>query len=117
MGGGYAVSARALAALTTGGHLSDPLAWLWTPCSEDIVVTLCVTALGQRASDLNGDGEPFGVQAVGLADTPERLVERGYGIIHSVKDHGDRRETETRAFFRARRAGTAVAPAAEPVSA
>jgi hypothetical protein len=102
-GGAYAVSRRALAALSEGGVFEDPMLWIWTPCSEDIAMTVSAYACGGVAGDLNYDGQPFGTLSHGLPDTPVRLVERGYSIVHSVKDFEDAKENETREFFRRRR--------------
>jgi len=102
-GGAYAVSAGGLRELDKRGIFDDPLLWIWTPCSEDIALTVSVFACGGQAVDLNGDGEPFGVVSRGLPDTLERVVERGFSILHSVKDFEGWNEAETRAFFRRQR--------------
>ena len=102
-GGAYAISRRGLNELAAIGALSDPLLWLWTPCACDTAVTLSVFACGGRAGDLNEDQQPFGVIARGLPDTPERLVERGFSLIHSVKDFQGVKEQDTREFFRQKR--------------
>jgi hypothetical protein len=102
-GGAYAVSRHALSQLGAAGILADPMLWIWTPCSEDIVMTVSAYACGGFAGDLNDDGQPFGTLAHGLPDTPARLVERGFSVIHSVKDFEQTKEIETRDFFRQRR--------------
>jgi hypothetical protein len=102
-GGAYALSRRALGALAAGGIFADPMLWIWTPCGEDIAMTLGAYACGGAAGDLNDNGQPFGTLSHGLPDTPERLVERGFSIIHSVKDFEDFKESTTREFFRKRR--------------
>ena len=102
-GGAYALSWYALTRLAARGILADPMLWIWTPCSEDIVMTVSAYACGGVAADLNDDGRPFGTLAHGLPDTPARLVERGFSIIHSVKDFEETKESETREFFRSRR--------------
>jgi hypothetical protein len=108
-GGAYAVSAVGLRAMAAIGALADPLLWIWTHCCEDIVVTLSAFAAGGRAQDFNGDGEVFGVVSRGLPDALLRLVERGFSIVHSVKDFEQWSEAETRAFFAERRRGEARA--------
>ncbi len=45
----------------------------------------------------------FGLQHVGLADTPARLLERGFGVVHSTKNDA-LPEADVRAFFAAARA-------------
>jgi hypothetical protein len=102
-GGAYAVHMPALRRLQETGVFDEPLLWIWTPCSEDIAMTVSVYACGGAAGDLNGKDEPFGVQSQGLPAEPRNLVERGFSIIHSVKDFHDAREADTRAFFQARR--------------
>jgi len=102
-GGGYALTMEAIQRMNAAGYLDRPLDWLHTPCGEDVVVTLYVQAVGLEARDLNDDGDPFGVKYLGLPDTPENLLHRGFGVIHSVKDYGPYREEETRAFFREQR--------------
>ena len=49
------------------------------------------------------DGEVFGVRYKGLPYEPVILVERGYSVIHSVKNDSRMTEEEIREFFRARR--------------
>jgi hypothetical protein len=102
-GGAYALGRRGLRQLSADGVFTDPMLWIWTPCSEDIVITVSAYACGGTAGDLNDNGQPFGTLARGLPDTPDRLVERGFSIIHSVKDFEDFREDQTRDFFRKRR--------------
>jgi hypothetical protein len=109
-GGAYAVSAAGLRAMAAIGALADPLLWIWTHCCEDIVVTLSAFAAGGRAQDFNNDGEVFGVVSRGLPDTLPRLVERGFSIVHSVKDFEHWSEAETREFFATRRREEAEVP-------
>ncbi|PAW77208.1 MAG: hypothetical protein B9S32_11940 [Verrucomicrobia bacterium Tous-C9LFEB] len=105
-GGGYAIRQEMLQTLHQQGAFSDLLLWNETSCSEDVVMTLTVAAFGGQPGDLNDDGDPFGVVYRGLADAPQRLVERGFGIIHSVKDFESFEEKAIRAFFRQRRQAT-----------
>jgi hypothetical protein len=102
-GGAYALSRHALNQFAAAGILADPLLWIWTPCGEDIVMTVSAYACGGVAGDLNDDGQPFGTLAHGLPDSPARLITRGFSVIHSVKDFEETKETETREFFRRRR--------------
>jgi hypothetical protein len=110
IGGGYAVSGASVDAIVAEGFLDDPLLWLHTPCSEDVVVSLYVRAVRKKLADFNGEGEPFGVKNPGLPFAPELLLDRGYAIIHSVKDHRQFLEDRTRAFFRERRHVSAPSP-------
>ncbi len=118
-GGGYALSAAALHAMDQQGALNDPLLWLHTPCGEDVVVSMYVRAAGFYLEDFNRDGEPFGVKCLGLPDSPQRLLQRGFAIIHSVKNHRHYDEAATRAFFRQQRVASVLnrePTAAEPRS-
>jgi hypothetical protein len=104
-GGGYAISRSCLEAFESKGLFDDPCSWLYfsEPLGEDRIVSMCAVAGGFLLQGYNRDGEPFGVQYRGLADSPQRMMARGFAIIHSVKDHGDQKEDDTRAFFRALR--------------
>ncbi len=78
-----------------------------------------MTSRGSRGGHA-ADGDAFGVKHVGLPDTPQRLLDRGYSVIHSVKSDARVGEEEIRAFYRQRRAadpagaGAAGAAAAAP---
>ena len=102
-GGAYAVRSSAIESAMRLGLLDDPLAWVNTQMSEDVVVSILISAAGYRLADLVDDGHPFAVQAVGLPDDPQKLIDRGFAIIHSLK--GDTRlcESEIREFFAAKR--------------
>ncbi len=110
-GGAYAVRAEMLNRMAAAGYLNDPLCWLRSGCGEDLMVGMYAYAVGMELSDFNREHEPFGVQYQGLPDRPDNLRTRGYGIIHSVKDHGEFREEETRRFFRAVRQAAMTASA------
>lgn len=99
-GGGYAMSMRAVRALREEGLLNDPLLWLKTPLGEDTVISICVQAAGFLIQQSENQDEVFGVKHLGLPAAPEQLMERRYAIIHSVKDHNEHREDQTRAYFR-----------------
>jgi hypothetical protein len=60
-------------------------------------------ALGLELRDLHA---VFGLRHVGLPDTPQRLADRGFALIHSVRNDPAHDESEVRAFFAARRAAT-----------
>ena len=84
-------------------RLPCPHLWLGTHFSEDVVLSMYVCATGLRLHGMTADGEPFAVQHYGLPDTPERLVERGYSVIHSVKSDTRFSEAAIREFYRKRR--------------
>ena len=100
---GCAIRGELVTALERGGKLERPERWLRTFFGDDIMLGAMARAAGYELHDLH---EVFGLKHVGLADEPERLLERGFGVIHSVKNDPDRPEDEIRAFFRARREAT-----------
>jgi hypothetical protein len=97
--------------LTTPGHgpmrdagmLDDPRRWLNTRFGDDIMLGVQARALGRELVGLVGDDEPFGLRHIGLADSPERLLARGFSFVHSVKNDDTFSEAEIRDFFAARR--------------
>lgn len=103
-GGGYAIRREALARIHALGLFRDPLMWIETSIPEDVVMSVYVQAAGYRFADLVDDGDPFAVQAAGLLDSPERLVARGFGIVHAVKGDTRLNEQEVRREFRRLRA-------------
>ena len=98
-----AVSAPMIAAMANAGMLDDPLRWLHTRCGDDIMLGIQARALGLELVGLVEPGEPFGLRHRGLADTPQRLLERGFSFIHSVKNDPHFDEAEIRRFFADRR--------------
>jgi len=67
------------------------------------VLGLLCAAAGFRMRGMVEDGEPFGVVWRGLPAPPADLLDRGFSIVHSVKDGPHGTEAELRAWFRARR--------------
>jgi len=102
-GGGFAVSGEALSRLDEAGDLADVDRWIPTDVPDDVLMTILVHAVGLRPLGLNGLGDPFGVHWRGLPFPPPELVDRGYGIVHSVKNDRDVSESDVRAYFRDRR--------------
>jgi hypothetical protein len=97
------VTATMIGAMATARMLADPLRWLNTRFGDDIMLGVQARALGLDLVGLVGEGEPFGVRHVGLADSPSRLLERGFSFIHSVKNDPAFTEEEIRRFFAGRR--------------
>jgi hypothetical protein len=108
LGGAYAFTGEAVRRFAKHGFLDDPHLWLGTHFSEDVVLSMYVCATGLRLHGMTADGEPFAVQHYGLPDTPERLVERGYSVIHSVKSDARFSEAAIREFYRKRREAQAA---------
>lgn len=101
MAAGCAVSAAFVAALADQGLLERPQRWLRTLFGDDVMLGTMAGALGFTLVDLHA---VFGLKHVGLAASPPELVERGFGVVHSVKNDPDHDETAIREFFRERRA-------------
>jgi len=102
-GGGYAISKRCLVSMWQAGLLGQPTLWLQAPLGEDSIVALCAAAVDFGVQGFEAQGDPFAIKHFGLPNAPEQLVQHGHSIIHSVKDHGARREEEIRRYFRGRR--------------
>jgi hypothetical protein len=97
---GCAISAPMIAALAARGWLDHPRRWLNTRLGDDIMLGIMARALGLELRDLH---DVFGLKHIGLADTPQGLLERGFAIVHSVKNDPHHREEEIRSFFAAQR--------------
>lgn len=97
---GCAISAELIQRAAEQSWLDDPRAWLNTRLGDDIMLGIMARALWLDLRDFHA---VFGVKHVGLADTPEGLAERGFAVIHSVKNDPRFAEEEVRAFFAARR--------------
>ena len=93
---------RALAA----GYL-EPLDWLGTWCTDDVVLGVQARALGMRLRGMTDPGEPFAIAQGRLPGPPEWLVEQGHSIVHPVKAEAGVDEEAVRSYFRARRAAPA----------
>jgi hypothetical protein len=93
---GCAISARMIAGMADRGWLDRPRRWLNTRLGDDIMLGIMARALGLDLRDMHS---VFGLKHIGLADSPERLLERGFAVVHSVKNDPQHREDEIRAFF------------------
>jgi hypothetical protein len=102
-GGAYGITSEMLSRMERWGFLDERLAWADTEMSEDVMFGMYALAVGLGMAGFAANGEVFGVKHVGLPDTPARLVERGYSVIHSVKNDQRFSEEEVRAYFKARR--------------
>jgi hypothetical protein len=102
LGAGYAVSAELIAAMAGAGMLEDPLRWRDTLIGDDVMVGVRAAVLGFELRDLN---DVFGIYHVGLPDSPHRLAERGFAIVHGVRNDARFDEAAIRSYFRARRGG------------
>jgi hypothetical protein len=103
LGGAYAVSGELLRRMNAAGYLDDPARWLLIDCPEDVMVGIYTRAVGMEFKSFVSNNEAFGIRYKGLADTPEKLVQRGYSVIHSVKNDASFTEDQIREFFKTRR--------------
>jgi len=103
LGAACAISGEMLRRMAALGCLDDPLLWRRTLCPDDVMMGIYTRAVGLRSISLTADGEPFGLKYIGLADTPVRLLQRGFSLIHSVKNDPLVPEATIRRFYRARR--------------
>lgn len=103
LGGAYAISRESLADMRRRGYVADHRLWTPVDVPEEVMMCMYVRATGRRLKNFVDRGEVFGVRFVGLPfDLPE-LVDRGYGLIHSVKNDKRHDEAAVRAYFKARR--------------
>jgi len=108
-GGGYALSWNCVKAFAKAGLLANPRIWLPTPLVEDVIISMCTKSVDLHLKDLGGIDQPFAVRYRGLPAAPEKLVEEGHSVIHSVKDFEDLNEGALRSYFRQLRQQLAVA--------
>lgn len=99
LGGAYAIGPRLLAR----DDLLDWQPWVRTGLSEDIVVAVLASVAGLTVRGSVGPGETFGIAWQSLPLPPDHLIDRGYSVVHSVRDQPYGSESELRTFFRARR--------------
>jgi hypothetical protein len=97
---GCAISAELVGRAAAQGWLDDPRAWLNSRLGDDIMLGMMARALSLDLRDFHA---VFGLKHIGLADTPQGLAERGFAVIHSVKNDARFPEEEVRAFFAGRR--------------
>ncbi|HKY14129.1 MAG TPA: hypothetical protein VJM33_04350 [Microthrixaceae bacterium] len=98
-GGAYAISMRAIRAISANGWF-DPRMWLGLGLPEDVIMGIYTRALGLSMAGMADPGEPFAVTHVGLPGTPRGLRDAGHGVVHSVKSHAGRTEADLREEFR-----------------
>jgi hypothetical protein len=103
LGGAYAVSGEMISRMAAKGYFDDPVLWRDTTCGEDVMLGMYTRAVGLMSKSLVAQNEPFGIRHVGLADTPENLLAKGYSFIHSLKNDRAFSEEYIRAFFAERR--------------
>lgn len=97
------ITPRMVAAMAAAGMFDDPLRWIDARIGDDVMLGLQAAALGFELRGMVTDGDPFGLSHVGLPDLPQRLVDRGFAFVHSLKNDPRAEEGELRAWFAARR--------------
>jgi hypothetical protein len=108
-GGSYAMSAQFIRLMAIHGYLQDPLLWRDIPCCEDVMMGMYARAVGLYSKDFNDTNQVFGIQHMGLPDTPRRLLKRGYSLIHSTKNDPNFSEEQIRDFYRNHRTTRSIA--------
>jgi hypothetical protein len=120
-GGAYAATRTLLDRMLERNYLAERHCWADSAMSEDVMMGIYARACGLDIAGFAAEGETFGVKLVGLPDTPPRLLERGYSVIHSVKNDPLFSEEQIRAFYREHRltgvVPTLESPAAHPAAA
>jgi hypothetical protein len=103
LGGAYGITQSTLRTIAEAGYLRDPLLWLDTSIGEDVLISCLTQAVGKQLVDYCRNNEVFGIRYRGLVDTPDKLLERGFSILHSTKSDPRVSERELREYFRIRR--------------
>ncbi len=103
LGGAYAVTGEFLSRMLAAGYLDDPSLWLPIDSPEDVMIGIYTKAVGLGYQSFVERGEVFGVRHRGLDDSPQGLLDRGYSVIHAIKNDANLSEDQIREFFRARR--------------
>ncbi len=106
LGGAYAVGPGLLAR----DDLLDWRPWVRTGLGEDIVVGVITAVASLTVRGAVAPGDAFGLAWQDLPLPPEQLIEKGYSVVHSVRDQPFGTESELREFFGARRAGSGGVP-------
>ena len=99
LGGAYAASSG----LLSRADLLEWKPWVGTWVGEDVMLGVLAHAGGLR---IRGDVDPGGTFALAwqnLPLPPERLIEGGYSVVHSVRDQRYGDELQLRAWFRSHR--------------
>lgn len=103
MGGGYALSREFLDRCGRAGYLEEPSLWMSIDLPEDVMIGIHVRAVGMVFANHVNEGEVFGVRYLGLPDSPQNLLAKGYAVIHAVKNDERFDEASIRAFFKTER--------------
>jgi hypothetical protein len=80
--------------------LDYPCFFIGTGLCNNPVVGILVRRAGFRIANDTAEGGTSAVKWSGLPDSPQRLLERGYSIVHSVKNDKTLSEAEIRAYYK-----------------
>lgn len=97
LGGAYALSPHAIVELRSKKYLiRDAFLFDGTRVPEDIVVSMLVAALGLTLDGYNRAGEVFAVWYQKPTLSMQTLIERRYGLVHSIKSEDPLEEATLR---------------------
>jgi hypothetical protein len=103
LGGAYAVRRSCISEMNRRGYLDRPDYWTPIDVPEEVMLHMYARAAGYRLKNYVSPGEVFGIRLAGLPFPMQELLERGYSIIHSIKNDKRSTEAEVREFFRIHR--------------
>jgi hypothetical protein len=99
LGGAYAVSGAFASWLAEDSNLRESTGWLESTLGEDVVLGLVARSAGFELDGMVGPDEPFALSHVGLPASPDDLLRRGAGIIHSVRNDATVSEDAIRRLY------------------
>jgi hypothetical protein len=79
---GCAITPALIAAASARGWLDAPERYIDQRLGDDMLLGAMTRAAGLQLRDAT---DIFGISHVGLPDTPDNLVRRGFAVVHSVK--------------------------------
>lgn len=100
LGGAYAIRQSCITEMNRRGYLDHPEHWTPIDVPEEVMMHMYARAAGFHLKNYVAPGEVFGVRLIGLPFPLEDLLDKGYSIIHSIKNDKRYGELEVREFFR-----------------
>jgi hypothetical protein len=98
-GGAYALSRDMLSRLASFGCFEEAMRWAELGFGEDVIMGMQTVYVGMQMLDLSRDGDPFGLHWKGLPFSPAEILDRGFSIIHSLRNDRSCSEAEIYSFF------------------
>ena len=108
LGGAYAIRQSCIAEMNRRGYLDHPEHWTAIDVPEDVMMHMYARAAGYCLKNYVSPGDVFGIRLTGLPFLLHELPDKGYSVIHSVKNDKRYSEAEVREFFRNQRRGEHV---------